>query len=313
MKCAVLVFLVAGAPLVAQARPPHALFASQRTSAILIEGDRVVFGDLSPTAPRAYLDLDIAPAPSPGRSAVITRDAVRSALRRAGADEALADGLSAQHTVTRRASELTEPQLRREVIASLSNQLPLGVSIGEILGLKSVHIPMGEVRVEARMGMLRRSTRASITIHVNDRIVARQSATVNLQGDAKTPTLRSNLPRGAMVTEDDVELAPAELERLPSGTVTRPSDLVGKRLTQPATAGRPIQERALEVPPTIERGTSVRVVLISHGLRITRSAVAQENGNVGDTIRLKAGDGDDLMRGRVHSASEVRVSFGGTP
>lgn len=313
MKYAIAFLLVAGVPASVHARLPFPLTSAVRSPSVIVQGDRIVFGDLSPTAPRAYLDLDIAPAPAPGRTTLVTRDAIRGALRRAGADETLADGLAAQHVVERTAVDLSEAALRQEVIAALSSQVPLGISVGAVLGLQSVRIPTGPLRVDVRIGSLRRSARASVSIFVDDRIVARQNATVNLLGDAKTPTLRSDLPRGAMVTADDVELAPADLERLPSGAVTRATDLVGKRLIQATTAGRPVQARTLEIPPTIERGTSVRVVLVSHGLRITRHAIAQENGNVGDTIRLKAGESDDVMRGRIHSATEVRVALGGAP
>lgn len=313
MKRLLVFLMVAGAPSILHARLPQPPLASYVSPAITVYGDRILFGDLSPTAPRAYLDLDVGPAPAPGRNATVSRDAIRSALRRAGADEALAHGLPSQHTVVRAAIDLGQAQLQDEVVAAVADQLPVGISVREVLGLKPAKLPTGDLRVEVRLGTLRRSVLATVLLHVDGRLVERQTATLNLEGQAKTPTLRANLPRGAMVTADDVELAPAELERLPSGAVTRPSDLVGKRLIQPTNAGQPIQARALEVPPTIERGASVRVVLVSQGLRIARTAVAQENGNVGDTIRLKSSDGDNMMRGKVFSASEVRVSLGGMP
>lgn len=313
MKRLLVFLMAAGIPSGVHARLPQLPFASYGTSAITVYGDRILFGDLSPTAPRAYLDLDIGPAPAPGRSAVVSRDAIRAALRRVGADEALTHGLPAQHTVVRAAIDLGQAQLHDEVVAASSEQLPVGISVREVLGLKPARLPTGDLRVEVKLGTLRRSTLATVLIHVDGRLVERQTATINLEGEAKTPTLRASLSRGAMVRADDVELAPADLERLPSGVVTRPSELVGKRLIQPANAGQPIQARALEVPPTIERGASVRVVLLGQGLRIARTAVAQENGNVGDTIRLKPADGDGMMRGQIVSATEVRMSIGGVP
>jgi len=312
MKHVIAFLLVVGVPCSAYAHLPRPLYAFAAADAVTVYGDRVVFGDLSPTAPRAYLEIDIAPAPTPGRKTIISRDAVRSALRRAGADEALANGLPAQHTIARAAVDLNAEQLRQEVLAALAPQLPLGVDVGEVLGLAALTLPTGTVRVDVRLGPLRRSVRASVLVHVDERLVARQTATINLTGTPQTPTLRGDLPRGAMVSPADVELAPTELERLPSGAVTRPADLVGKRLVQPAFAGRPVQARALETPPAVERGNAIHVVFVSRGLRISRTATADESGNIGDTIRLRSESGE-MLRGVIHSASEVRVSLGGAP
>lgn len=300
---------LAGMPGSADASgPPFALAA--RSASVTVHGDRIVLSDLSPTAPRALLEVDVAPSPAPGRTTTVSRSAVRAALRRAGADEALADGLPAQQIVTRTAIDLSAEQLRQEVEATLASQLPVGVTVQDVMGLAPAVLPVGRVRVDVRLGRLRSSVQASVLVYVDDRLVERQSATVQLAGRPQTPTLRNDLPRGAVVSPADVELTSTSLDRLPTGVVTRPSDLVGKRLTQPASAGQPIHAYSVKVPPTIARGQSVRVVLQARGLRISRAAVAQEDGAVGETIRLKAADADQTLQGRIVSDQEVVVDWG---
>ena len=51
-----------------------------------IVGERIELGDLNPTVPRELLHLDVGPAPLPGHARVVSREAIRAALARAGAD-----------------------------------------------------------------------------------------------------------------------------------------------------------------------------------------------------------------------------------
>jgi len=310
MKRAIALLLLLGIPRAAHAAPPRPPLAVH-VPAIIVASDRVVLGDLSPTAPRALLEVDVAPSPAPGRQMVISREAVRAALRRAGAAEAMANGLPAQQLIERAAVDLTAAGLRTEVEAALAPKLPLGVSMGEILGLQDLTLPVGPLRVDVRSGRLQRSAKATVSIFVSERLVATQMVTIHLVGSPQTPTLRNDLPRGAMVTASDVELTSHALEQLPNGVVTKPEDLVGMRLTQPGRAGRPLPQGSVKVPPTIQRGATVTVVLRANGLRITRTAIAQSDGNIGDVIALKPDGDSGIIRGRIQSGEEVRIDFGG--
>src|SRR5262245_48039334 len=81
--------------------------AAVRTRTVVVESERVTLGDLSPTAPRELLGLDIGPAPRPGKSGFVSRAAVQDALRRVGADPELATALPARAEIKRAGHSLT--------------------------------------------------------------------------------------------------------------------------------------------------------------------------------------------------------------
>jgi flagella basal body P-ring formation protein FlgA len=287
--------------------------AQARQRHVVVEGDRIALGDVSPTAPVALLGVDVAPAPAPGGKAVVSRGAIRAALTRAGADPRLADGLPASQIVERSATVVEIAELEAKVRERLAEHLPLGVNIDTVRGLSKAMLPQGSLDVRVRPGRLRQSTPVSVTLYVNDKLVARQNATAALSGVARTPTLRNDLPRGSVVGSGDVGYESTPIDKLPARVVTRTDSVVGKRLTQPGKAGRSLQSSAVAEPPVIERGTTVRLVASMKGLSMSRLVVAQEDGRVGDTIRVRSEDTTDAMEAKVISSSEVRLSLGGAP
>jgi len=278
---------------------------------VQVAGERITLGDINPTLPREVLTLDLAPAPLPGRSITISRDAIRGALDRSGADPRLADGLPARVEVSRQAKQLMRSDLSKEVTDLARAQLPLGVSIDGILGLENVTLPDVSHELELRLGRLRQSTKATVIIKAEGRTWFTQPVTLNLSGTPQTPTLKRSKPRRAVIEAGDVVMAPTTFDRLPTRAALRKGDLVGHVLTQPATAGHPIQTTALQPKPVVERGREINLILVGKGLRITQSVRADEDGGQDEWIRVRAVDGGRTMQAQVVSAGEVQIDLGG--
>lgn len=285
--------------------------AAVRTRTVVVEGERITLGDLSPTVPRELLALDVGPSPAPGKSSSLSRAAVQEALRRAGADPALATALPARAQIERAGATLSSDALGEAVREAAKAELPIGVSIDGVLGLSSLTIPKGEHRVEVSLGKLRRSTVATVDIHAGGRRWARQQATLQLSGTAKTPVLRSDLPRGTTVTAEHVELKDLAIDNVPDGAMVRTEDLVGQRLRTRASAKSPVRKVAVEAPPVIARGDVVNVVARGAGIRISRQAIAQQDGAIGQTIRVKAMGGNEMLLGKIESETLIVVGLGG--
>ena len=92
--------------------------------------------------------------------------------------------------------------------------------------------------------------------------------------------------------------------------VTRPEGIVGKRLTQPGRKGKPVQRSAVQTPPTIARGgATIKLVARRSGLTISRMVVAQEDGKVGEPIRVQVQNTRETLEAVVHSSTEVRIAL----
>jgi flagella basal body P-ring formation protein FlgA len=284
-------------------------FAAGPTSArtISVDGERITLGDLSPTAPRELFSLDVAPAPAPGARTQISRSAVADALRRAGADPDLATALPARQQVRRSSTTIAAETLTEEVYAKLLGVLPLGIEVESVVGMRDVLVPVGASRIDVKVGRLRRSTIATVEVSVGERRWATLRATVQLAGEASTPVLVDDLAPGTTITDAHVQLRKVELDALPEGAVTRSDQLVGKRMRNRARVDAPVRKSSAEELPIIARGAVVTMVATLPGLRVTRKAIAQQEGAKGATIRVKLDDGTSLPV-IVHDAGEVHVA-----
>ena len=278
-----------------------------------IVGERIELGDLNPTVPRELLHLDVGPAPLPGHARVVSREAIRAALARAGADARLADGLPARTRVERLARTMSEGEIRQQVVADMRRRLPVGVDVYEIIGLRDVEIPNESPVVEVRVPRLRRATTATVVVKTGKKVWATMTVTINLSGQPMAPVLRRDLPRQSVISEDDLEMKATDYDKLPHRAALRKEDLVGKALSQPGRAGTTLQQTSVKTPPAIKRGREIMLVAAGSGVRVAQRATAQEDGHVGDWIRVQPGNGARVLRAEVVSNNEVRIQIGGTP
>ncbi|GEM_PF-6319987 len=280
-------------------------------SGVHVDGDRVQLGQLDPTLPRSLLHLDVAPAPLPGRTMTISRDAVRSALRRAGADTSFADAFPLRQKIKRSSVTLETHVLRAELLDVLATRLPTGISVAKINGLHEVILPPGPHDLELRLGKLRRSNQATVIIRVAGLARNTLNITIFLKGQALAPVLRRNLPRKSVIAARDVDMVETKLESLPANAALRRNQLVGRALVQPHRAGRPLQTSQVRTPPLVERGREVTLTALASGIRVSQPSTCQEDGALGDWVRVTPISGGRPLRAKVVSSSEVQIELGG--
>ncbi len=284
---------------------------AEARKAAVVTGERITLGDISPTAPRELWAVDIAPAPRPGTRTVITRAAIAEALRRAGAEPELATAFPAKQEVIREGKTLDVSAVEAEIRAAAAAEIPVGVSIDSIVGARAVTLPAVPHTVAISLGKLRASTRASVVVSAGGKRWAAFDVTLGLGGHARTPVLRDNLPSGTTIGAEHVEMRTVELGELPEGSITRTDQLVGKRLRARTGGHAPIRATVTEATPIVAKGGTVVVVAAGKGVRVTRQAVAQQDGGEGQMIRVKTADDNTVLRGKVHASGEVRINLGG--
>lgn len=277
-----------------------------------VAGDRIELGDLNPTVPRELMHLDVGPSPNPGKATVVSREAIRAALTRAGADSRLADGLPARTQVERTARLITKKELEKYVVAEMRRRLPVGVDVHTIVGLRDVSIPNETPAVEVRVPRLRRASTGTVVVKTGKRVWATLTATVNLSGQPMTPVLRRDMPRQSVIGDGDLEMKATDYNKLPHRAALRKEDLIGKELSQATRAGTTLQRTAVKTPPVIKRGREIMLVATGSGVRVAQRATAKEDGLVGDWIRVQPGAGGRVLRAEVISANEARITIGGT-
>ncbi len=119
-----------------------------------------------------------------------------------------------------------------------------------------------------------------------------------------------DLPRGALLAEEDVRVERRESRRTPSDASRADSDaIVGMQLRRSVREGRVLRDRWLEPASTVKRGQVVRLVVRSGGLQILGKGRAVSDGAVGERIRVVNLDSRREIVGRVARDGSVHVGL----
>ncbi len=103
--------------------------------------------------------------------------------------------------------------------------------------------------------------------------------------DRMVVTLARSVARGAMLTAEDVTLAPAGV-RSPEGIFTDPAQVIGRRTRAAIGEGQALLLRQVEPVWMVAKGNPVVLVARAGGLSVSAPAEALEDGALGDVIRV---------------------------
>jgi flagella basal body P-ring formation protein FlgA len=114
------------------------------------------------------------------------------------------------------------------------------------------------------------------------------------------------LSPGALLSKENTELVDTEVNRLRSSTFSYLEDLEGARLKRRVRPGQIISRNMLCF---VCKGDRITISANTAGLALKTSGIAQQDGNVGDTIRVKNIGSKKLVSAVVASTNEVQVAF----
>ena len=120
---------------------------------------------------------------------------------------------------------------------------------------------------------------------------------------------RRPLGRHKPITEDDIKLQKMDLARLPSGAITDPDAVLGKRTKRAIGAQTVLRANLVELPPLVKRGDMVMIVAESDGLLITALGQVKKKGRRGERIPVINLDSKKVLYARVLDSNTVKVEF----
>lgn len=121
-------------------------------------------------------------------------------------------------------------------------------------------------------------------------------------------TLVRNLPRGHVITPDDLGTRKADTGALPSGYLLDTRAAVGHVLTQSATAGSVLRPNQLKADNAVRRGQAVALLSGNGPVTIRMGGVALGNAPVGGRVRAKNASSGTIVEGIVLNEAEIRVT-----
>ncbi len=119
----------------------------------------------------------------------------------------------------------------------------------------------------------------------------------------------ANLPPNTKLVADQLARARVDMFSSAGGLLTEPSQAEGKVLRAGLFAGAPITSPLLEFPIVVHRGQKVLLTLTDSTMIIDFTAVALEDGRVGESIAVENPDSKKTMHVTVTRDGNVEMKF----
>ncbi|MEZ4483718.1 MAG: flagellar basal body P-ring formation chaperone FlgA [Syntrophotaleaceae bacterium] len=130
------------------------------------------------------------------------------------------------------------------------------------------------------------SKRFNLIFRVDGRAIKNIAVSATLEALAEVAVSTGDLRRGAILHEENIEMATRDINRLRAPCYDV-EELLGQRLKRSLRKGDVLERSAVAFPPMIKRGEIVTITAQKGALTVTAKGLAQQNGSTGDPIRVR--------------------------
>lgn len=173
-------------------------------------------------------------------------------------------------------------------------------------------VPPGEIELRARPRLTSVGLGpipVAVEAWVDGRLYRTVSLTLRLSLIREVVVASYPLPRHAVVRTTDVRIERRDIGLVQHEPLQDLALVVGRRTTRMLAMGDVVASDAVELPPLIQKGDVVTVMVETPGLLVTAKGVAQEGGKVGQLVRVKNMASGREIFGKVESDKTVRVGL----
>lgn len=111
---------------------------------------------------------------------------------------------------------------------------------------------------------------------------------------------------GEKISPDDFVMDWADVTHLRDALGTEKM-LIGATTARSIAMGKPILFSDLKREPLVQKGQAIKILVGSLDFEISASGIAEQNGFIGEVVRIKFGDGQKILSGVVVEKGTVRV------
>lgn len=153
-----------------------------------------------------------------------------------------------------------------------------------------------------------KSSSFSLIFRVNGKVEKNFTIPGELKALAPVIIATDSLPRGSLLTPANTQEAIKDLTRHdnPSTNLRR---ILGKRLKRTVRAHDVIHSSDVEIPPLIQRGQLVKIIIRTGNMHLSATGVARRDGKQGEIIRVRNANSNKLIQGKVTAAGTVEVTI----
>ncbi len=134
-------------------------------------------------------------------------------------------------------------------------------------------------------------------------------ATVKIEVETDAIVVQKPLERNQTIEKDDVNIISMDMADLPSNTIFRIEDAVGKKTLRAINPKEVLRTDIVEEPPMVRRNDVVSIVAESGSLRITAVGEVKESGCRGERVKVVNLSSNKEVIARVIDSKMVQVEF----
>lgn len=280
-----------------------------------VEGENIYLKDIAVLRNAKGLEsIVVGRSPYPGETREISKDMIRARLRQALQGQEI-DLQGPMVVKVERACRLISPE---EIAQIVERELKLRLEGVNILAVRAISltnpvaVPTGPVQhvVEfPNLGGARGQIPVSILFYQGETFRKKLMITAQVSALGQVVVARGNYQRGKVLKVEDLELVTRDLNELPRDAIRSLEEAKGRVLRRSLNIGEVVRSTALEEPVVVKKGQTVTIVVENERLRITAIGTAQENGTLGDTIKVANIDSKKIIQAKVIDKDTVRVEF----
>lgn len=115
------------------------------------------------------------------------------------------------------------------------------------------------------------------------------------------------IPRDQVITGKELQVLKQDINQLTEGYFQSEEELIGLSSVKSIQPGAVIKRHMVRQPIIVHRGETVKIVISEPGLKIEADGIAQSDGAIGDTIRIKNSRSNKMIDAKVKGSGVVSI------
>jgi flagella basal body P-ring formation protein FlgA len=151
---------------------------------------------------------------------------------------------------------------------------------------------------------------ATVAVPANDPAATRTRVTGRIYKLVSVPMLAENKRRGDVIRASDIQWRDVRASEIRDHVITDDEDLVGMAAKREIKADSAVHVSQLRRPVLIAKGALVTIELAQGGMSLSTQGKAQEEGSLGDIIKVTNIRSNKLIEAKVNGNNRVAVHSG---
>lgn len=217
--------------------------------------------------------------------------------------------------IRRAGQEIGQIQIRENIEQTILEQFAesdVSVKILRIEVPETLEVPLGKVEINSKIKYVQNifaPFSIPVEIRVDDMVVKRLSATVEIEAFADVFVASKDLEKNSRIIPANVNLENRRIEKPLSNYLRERKKLRGIKLTKDILSGTPLTSDLFVADIVVKSGDLVRIVGESGKFRIVINGEARASGRIGDRIAVKNLQSEKILQAIVVDDGLVKVKF----